>query len=115
MTAGQEFVKKIGPLGGAIFLLVFIFSLVICFMPPKGGLSDYEPPQTSEYYTQSTVNLAELEAELETNFFPHLGAEVSAELSEGVIIIHADGDDMVLVKAALAEYFSESLFEFVEN
>ena len=115
MTAGQEFVKKIGPLGGAIFLLVFIFSLVICFMPPKGGLSDYEPPQNSEYYAQSMVNLAELEAELEINFFPHLGAEVSADLSENVIIIHAGKDDMVLIKAALTEHFNDSLFMFVEG
>ena len=31
MTAGQGFVKMIGPVGSAIFLIVFILFLVYCF------------------------------------------------------------------------------------
>ena len=115
MTAGQEFVKKIGPLGSVLFLLIFVFTIVICFFPPKGGLSNYKPPQSSEYYAQSSETLAELKTELESNVFPHLGATIHADLSEGALIISTDADSMVLVKAALSEHFGNELFVFVEE
>lgn len=31
MTAGQGFVKIIGPVGSAIFLLIFVLFLIYCF------------------------------------------------------------------------------------
>lgn len=30
-TAGQSFVKMIGPIGSIIFLLMFVFFLIFCF------------------------------------------------------------------------------------
>ncbi len=31
LTAGQEFVKMIGPFGSVLFLLLFVLFLVFCF------------------------------------------------------------------------------------
>lgn len=53
MTAGQDFVKKIGPFGSILFLIMFIAFLVICFMPPKTAADETEsPPVESEFYDE---------------------------------------------------------------
>lgn len=59
MTAGQEFVKKIGPFGSILFLLIFVAFLVICFTPPKQAAEETESPpvEESEFYDESPAAL----------------------------------------------------------
>lgn len=115
MNTGQEFVKKIGPFGSVMFLLVFVCFLIICFMPPKTAADDYTAPQNSEYYAQNDETLGELKTELEDNFFPLLDLTPSLNVSDGKIVIELSEDDAYTARLALKKHFDMKLFVFEED
>ena len=93
MTAGQQFVKALKPVGCAIFLIVFVLFLVYAFTA-KAPLEGYVIPETTEYYR---THLDEFQTELEENLFPRIN---------GVCESHIDGDRLVITIDS--EYYDES-------
>ena len=80
MTAGQQFVKWLKPVGCGIFLLVFVLFFIMCFTA-KAPVEGYTVPHDSQYYAE---HLDELKTELETNLFPRL---------DGIIICVCNTND----------------------
>ena len=115
MTAGQEFIKKIRPVGVAMFLMLFILFLVICFTSRPDPLAGYNAPHDSSYYAQSDATLGELKTELEANVFPKLVGEENCTVEDGKLVIVIDSASFKTCRSALVKHFDESLFEFVSN
>ncbi len=111
MNTGEDFVKKIKPIGCVLFLALFVGFLLVCFF---GGapINGYAPPQDSEYYAE---HLSELKAELEKNVFPELEGITACELSQDRLCITVDPDEYEDVKYAITFYYDEELFEFLKE
>ena len=114
MSAGQDFVKKIRPIGSAFFLLLFVLFLITCFTPGKNPIPGYEAPRDSEYYAQSDSTLAELKTELEANVFPKLGGIKSCRITDGKLNITLENNFYSSSRLAILSYYEEDLFEFTK-
>ena len=115
MNAGQEFVKKIRPLGVALFLILFVLFLYICFTAGTNPIPGYESPHDSEYYSRSDSTLEELKTELEANVFPKLGGVESCAVSDGKIKVVIDSESFATSRSAILRYYDENLFEFTKK
>ncbi len=112
MSAGQDFVKKIGTLGSIFFLLLFVLFLVYCFTSKPKPLSGYVSPHDSAYYGQSDETLGELKTELETNVFPKLEGNEKCWISGEKLAVELDQNSYTTTRSAILEYYGEGLFEF---
>jgi len=115
MSAGQAFVKKIGPFGSAFFLILFVVFLVYCFTAKPIPLVRYVSPHDSTYYAQSDATLGELKTELETNVFPKLTGEERCEVKDGKLEIVIDSENFKSCRSAILKHFDGGLFEFVSS
>lgn len=111
MNTGEDFVRKIKPIGCVLFLSLFVGFLLICFL---GGapINGYTPPQDSEYYAE---HLSELKEELEDNVFSELSGVVGCELSDNRLCITVTAEEFDDVKYAVTFYYDEELFEFLKE
>ena len=110
MGTGQEFVKKIRPVGAAFFLFMLVAYLCICFFSPVPPVNGYIPPQTDGYYAE---HIDELTGELRSNLIPALGYEgVSVETGDGRVVITAPETDLDALRQDILYYYGEDLFEF---
>lgn len=115
MNTGEDFVRKIRPLGAALFLLAFALFLVMAFTSGKPPIPGYEPPQSAEYYARSEERLNELKAELEQNVFPALGGGVTdCRVSEGKLQLTIEKKQYPKLRSALLHYYESELFTFAE-
>ena len=101
MTAGQEFVKRLKPIGCVIFIVMFALFLVICFTaagnaPVKG----YIPPHDTEYFSS---HLDELKAELEEKLLTLPGVRE--------VVVSGEGES----REVQAEIYPSMSEEFVRN
>ncbi|MEG0876030.1 MAG: hypothetical protein RSD32_00925 [Oscillospiraceae bacterium] len=113
-TAGQSFVKSIRPLGAALFLLIFVLFLIVCFTDGRGKpLVGYVPPNYSEYYAQNETTLAELKTELEAKVFPKLEGIIRCELNPKTLTIIIEQTKLEAAKTEILRFYDESLFQFV--
>lgn len=115
MTAGQEFVKKIRPVGVVFFLALLLLFLYICFTSGANPIPGYEPPHDSTYYAQSVQTLAELKTELETNVFPKLGSIEDCRIEQDRLVITIDRSRFATTRSAIEKFYDESLFTFVKS
>lgn len=115
MSAGQDFVKKIGTLGSIFFLLLFVLFLVYCFTPKPAPLAGYISPHDSTYYGQSETTLNELKTELEANVFPKLIGNESCWISDSKLIVALDQNSYSNTRSSILNYYDESLFEFTNT
>jgi len=112
-SAGQAFVKRIGPAGCVLFIALAVLVTAICLTSGRDPIPGYEPPQTAEYYASHPDELA---AELEEHVFPALpDYDMSAAAEDGVVAVTIDSEHFVAGRAALLRYFPESLFRFVRG
>lgn len=115
MNTGEEFVKKIRPLGAALFLLAFVLFLVMAFTSGRPPIPGYAPPQSVEYYAWSEERLNELKAELEQNVFPALGGGVTdCRVFEGRLHLTIEKKQYPKLRSALLRYYGNELFTFAE-
>jgi hypothetical protein len=112
MTAGEDFVRKIGPLGAALFLLLGAAVTFLLFTTGRDPIPGYSPPQDTAYYA---AHLSELQAELETNVFPALSGIVSCHETDGRLEIVIRKEDFAVTRSAILRYFAESLFHLTEE
>ena len=106
---GQEFVKKIGPFGCVLFLLLFAAFLVICFVSGNNKIEGYEPANTSEYYVQREETLEELADEVENNM---LSGKVDCHSNGEKVIVTIPEEEYFQIRSSILEYYDEGLFEF---
>ena len=115
MTTGQDFVKKIRPIGAAMFLLMFVLFLIICFTARVDPLAGYEAPHDSTYYAQSDASLGELKTELETNVFTKLTGVESCTVKDGKLEIVIDSATFKESRSTLLKHFDGGLFTFASD
>lgn len=115
MTAGQEFVKKIRPVGVIIFLLLFVLYFVICLTARPDPLAGYVSPHDAIYYAQNEQTLTALKTELETAVFPLLTGEERCTVEGGKLELVLDGANYKASRSALLKHFDGNLFTFVKS
>ncbi len=108
-SAGQDFVKKIGPWGCVLFLCLAILVTAICFTAGANPLPGYEAPRDTAYYA---LHLEELAAELNENVLPLLDDPAEASVSGDKVLITVQAQSFVPDRAAILHYFDESLLLF---
>lgn len=108
MDAMNQFLKKIGPVGSAIFLGIFLLYLVMCFTQGKDELKDYDPPRDGAYYR---LHLGELARELEDNVMPRLEGIESVTWREGekTVTVTITEDRFFPVRRSLLRHFPSEL------
>lgn len=115
MTAGQDFVKKIRPVGVVLFLLLFVLFFYITLSSGANPIPGYTPPQDAAYYAQSARTLAELKAELEANVFSRVAGVTGCEIEDGKLVITIDGASFATTRSAIEKFYGDTLFVFVEG
>jgi len=115
MTAGQEFVKKIRPVGVVMFLLLFVLYFVVCFTARPDPLAGYASPHDANYYAQNEQTLTELKTELETTVFPLLTGEERCKVKDGKLELVLDSTNYKASRSALLKHFDGNLFTFVKS
>ena len=113
--SGEEFVKKIRPIGCVVFLLLSVGMIVTCLFSGRDPIRGYTPPQDAAYYGESRETLAELQTELETNVFPNLEGILKCRNNGQTLEITIESDDFAVTRAAILRYFDKSLFSFQEG
>ena len=108
-SAGQDFVKKIGPAGCILFLALAVLVTALCFTAGKDPIKGYEAPQNTEYYVN---HLDELADELNENVLPYLEAPSAAAVTGSTVTVTVDADSFVPTRAAVLRYYDESLLSF---
>jgi hypothetical protein len=110
MSTGEEFVKKIKPLGCAAFILLTVAVVLTCFTTKGIAVDGYTPPHGSDYYSDHLDELAE---ELSGTLLPMIDATADFEVGEKVITITASTDDLNNLRPRILHYYDVDLFEFV--
>lgn len=105
LSAGQDFVKKIGPWGCGLFLALFVLVTALCLTSGANPLPGYEAPHDTAYYAQYPQELA---GELNANVLPRLDDPAHAAVTEGKVLVTVEASSFVPVRAALLHYFDES-------
>lgn len=108
MTAGQQTVKALKPLGCALVLLIMVAYFIMCFTT-KAPLEDYQRKETSDYYAE---NMEELKVELEENMFPLIEGTEACELDGSVLTVYLEPEHFDDSKKIITHYYSDELFNF---
>ena len=110
MTAGQDFVKKIRPVGCVLLLALGVIVTVLCFTHNSDPIKGYQPPEDTAYYAANPQALVQ---ELEKSVFPALeGEEQATVTSDGKVRVSVDAEHYILTRGAILQYFDSSLLEF---
>lgn len=112
INPGKEWAQRLKPGGCILVLVLTVLCMAQMFTSGPKKIDGYAPPETDAYYAQ---HLTELQTELETNVFPELDGIEGSEVAEGVLKIHIDRDHFISSRAAILQYYGQTLFEFVED
>ena len=112
MTAGEDFIKKIRPVGCACFIILAILVTIVCFTAGKDPIKGYSAPESTEYYAG---HLEELRSELEENVFPNISGLVDCRIEGNVLEIYLEKADFAVSRSVILRYFDKSLFNFIET
>ena len=110
----EDFLKKIGPFGMALILILSAVGTYLAFTIDLGVPQRYLSLHDTEYYSSSAGTMAELLEELRENVFPSLEGITEAYVLPGgkLIRIRVTAEQYGRVRAAILRDFDESLFEF---
>ena len=109
---GEEFVKKIKPVGCVMFLLLAILVAAVCLTQGRDPVPGYQNPQSDQYWAG---HITELQDELEDNIFPYVDGVTGCRKSDGRLVISIAENDFAVTRAAILRYFDESLFIFEQS
>ena len=110
MSAGEDFVRRIRPLGCALFLILALGVTVLCFTLNNDPVKGYEAPEDTAYYAAHPEALV---AELEAHIFPALEGEERARVTEdGKVLVTLEEEHYYPSRGAILQYFDVSLLEF---
>lgn len=109
METGQEFVKKIKPLGCAMFLGLAVIVMIICFTTKGTPLEGYEAPHDSDYYAEHLDELAE---EITSVLAPLAGIDVTVKTEGERVVISGTESAINALRPYVLHYYDVELFEF---
>ena len=109
MTAGQDFVKRIGKLGCVLFLAAAVLVTALCLFSGRDPIKGYEPPQDTEYWQTHPQELA---LELRKSVLPYLEGEPESTVSDSGVTVTMDRTQYAAVRSAVLRYFDSSLVSF---
>jgi len=112
----EGFLKKIGPLGMAIILIISAASIYMAFTVDLGVPQRYISQHDAEYYSQNAGTMEELLDELREFVFPALEGITESYVSQGGrVVIHAEQEHLERVRILIIRDFDEALFEFLPS
>jgi len=108
------FLKKVGPFGAALILILSAIGIFLSFTVDLGVPDRYVSRHDAAYYSQNADTMAELLTELRDNVFPtHEGIIDSSISPDGRhIIITVERGRVDRVRALIHRDFDEELFIF---
>ena len=113
MTAGQEFVKVIKPLGCAIFLIVLVLFLVLALTSGRGtvlDLGDYAPPAGL-----SADDPEALCEELSRGVLPLLPGSNICYVNQDKLYVALDGEYFKDCRATILHYYPDRRIQFIRK
>lgn len=113
MTAGQEFVKAIKPLGSAIFLIVLLLFLGIALFSGRGAVLDvgaYTPPEGV-----GADDPEALCAELKENLLPLLPGENECYVNQDKLFVALDGAHFKDCRSTILHYYPDRRIQFLRK
>lgn len=113
MTAGQEFVKAIKPLGSAIFIIVLVFFLALALSSGRGtvlDVGDYAPPEGV-----SADDPEALCAELSEHLLPALPGENECYVNQDKCYVALEGTYFKDCRATILHYYPDRRIQFVRK
>lgn len=113
MTAGQQFVKNIRPIGCVLFLVVLVCFLLIAFTSGRGTVLDigeYAPPEGLD----QSDPLA-LETELEDSVLPQLPGENRCYVQDGTLFVELESATFSDCRATILHYYPDSGIQFLRK
>ena len=109
LTAGQQFVKNIRPLGCVLFLLLAVMVTAVCLTAGRNPIPGYTPPERASYEN----DLPRLVSVLEEQVFPALPEyTMSAAVTGDTVTVTIDDAHFVVGRSAILRYFPEDLITF---
>ena len=109
---GAAFVSSIKPLGAAIFLLMFVMFLVICFTSGPKAIEGYEPVYDYEYYSEHIDTLYD---ELNAHVFPAVEGISSSRVDGNMVLLTIEKQHFFDTRSTILKYFDKRLFSFLEE
>ena len=109
MNTGEDFVRKIKPAGCAVFLLISVAFLIMCFTAGGAPIEGYSVPHDSDYYAE---HIDELKAELDANVIPQLDGIESCEVTGDKLTVTIDSSSFDESSGAITHYYRDELFIF---
>ena len=108
-TAGQDFVKRIRPLGCVLFLALAVLVAAICLTAGRDPIPGYHPPEPASY----ADDMPTLARVLEEQIFPALPEyEMTVAVTGDKVTVTIDSDHFVVARAAILRYFDEEYILF---
>lgn len=113
MTAGQQFVKMIKPVGSAIFLIVLALFLVLALTSGRGtvlDVGDYTPPAGL-----GADDPEALCAELAENLLPRLPGENECYVNQGKLFVALESAHFKDCRATVLHYYPDRRIQFLRK
>ena len=113
MTAGQEFVKAIKPLGSAIFIIVLVFFLALALSSGRGtvlDVGDYAPPEGL-----GADDPEALCAELQSRLLPLLPGDNECYVNQSKLYVALDGAHFKDCRATILHYYPDRRIQFIRK
>ena len=108
-TAGQDFVRRIRPLGCVLFLALAVLVTAVCLTAGRDPIPGYHPPEPASYAN----DMPALARVLEEQVFPALPAyDMSAAVTGDKVTVTIDSDHFVVGRSAILRYFDEKYILF---
>ena len=108
-TAGQQFIRRIGPAGCFLFLALAVLVTMVCLRAGTDPVPGYESPYDTAYWIEHPDALAE---ELNQNLLPRLDGSSMAEVVDNHVIVTIDDSDFAVTRSAVLRYFDRTILDF---
>ena len=110
MTAGQAFVKKLRPIGCAVFLLLLACFLLLSFLSGKGNVLD-----VGSYAVPDTLDVSDADAlgrELESALLPLLPGNGECSVQKGRLHLTFDSAEFSDCRATVLHFYPDCGIQF---
>jgi len=109
-----DFLKKIGPFGAALILIISAVGIYLAFTADLGVPDRYESQHDTSYYKRNSETMNELYTELQEFVFPGLEGITGSYIPPGEkrVVVCVESEYLDRVRVVLIRDFDESLFRF---